>query len=168
MKKRGPKAREWTVERILENTQQVGDCLIWQGSKHPQNYGMMRFGGKMRTVHSVILELLHGRVPGKSSKAKITRTCDNNLCVNPDHLIVKNMTEVMQQAKQTGKNSRFTPEEIRIIRNEYDAEIVDVINNKPKHRHGCVKDLAEKYNVRENHMWLICKRRLYKWVEQEN
>ena len=160
MAKRGPKIKLLTLERIKERTVEEGDGHIWTGPWHRQGYPMCRHPAsqKMRTTYSAVWELLGNTVPGKSDKAKLTRTCGNIKCVNPEHIVLKNMTDVMRQAKQTGNNSRFTPDEIRAIRKDYDENIY----------HGCVSDLAEKYNCRQGHMWAICKRRLYKWVEQEN
>jgi hypothetical protein len=170
MSKRGPKIKLLTLKRIKERSTEEGDCHIWNGPWHRQGYPMVRWPQtqKMRTTYSAVWELLGNTVPGKSDKAKLTRTCGNIKCVNPEHIVLKSMTDVMREAKQTGKGCKFTAEQIRVIRKEYDAEIVDVINNKPKHRHGCIRDLAIKYNCHPGLMWSICKRRLYKWVEQEN
>jgi hypothetical protein len=62
----------------------------------------------------------------------------------------------MRQARQTGNGCRFNPEEIRAIRKEYDTLVY----------HGRIRDLAIKYNCHPGLMWSICKRRLYKWVEE--
>jgi hypothetical protein len=156
--KTGPKTKFMTLERIKERTIEEGDCHIWTGPWHRQGYPMVRFPQtqSMRTVHSVVWELLGNTVPGKSDKAKLTRSCRNVKCVNPEHIVLKNMSDVMSQARQTGNSCRFKPDEIRAIRKEYDENIY----------HGCVSDLAKKYNCRNNHMYSVVTRRLYKWVEE--
>ena len=153
--KPGPKQKQWDLEQIKNKTVQEGDCHIWQGAKHPQGYGMMRFDSKMRTVHSVIIQLKYGRFPGKSSKEKITRTCGNNECVNPDHLIIKNMHDVMVEAKHVGTGCKFTKEDIQTIRRECEE----------KPYYGKQKELAERYNASSHHINSIIKRRIYKWVD---
>ena len=157
--KTGPKIKFLTLERIKERSTEEGECHIWNGPWHRQGYPMVRWAQtqSMRTTHSAIWELLGNTVPGKSDKAKLTRSCGNIKCVNPEHIVLKNMSDVMREAKQTGKGCRFTPDEIRAIRNDYDSNFY----------YGCIRDLAIKYNCKESHMWSICKRRLYKWVEQE-
>jgi hypothetical protein len=160
MAKTGPKIKLLTLERIKERTTEEGDCHIWNGPWHRQGYPMVRWPQtqKMRTTYSAVWELLGNTVPGKSDKAKLTRTCDNIKCVNPEHIVLKNMTDVMRKAKQTGKGAQFTAEQIRVIRKDYESN----------RYHGCIKDLSEKYNCQPGLMWSICTRRLYKWVEQEN
>ena len=56
---------EWTLESIKEFSDPEYDCCIWRGGKHKQGYGMMRYKGQMRTVHSVIAELKYGMKPTK-------------------------------------------------------------------------------------------------------
>jgi hypothetical protein len=156
-KKSGPKVKFLTLERVKERSTKEGDCHIWNGPWHRQGYPMVRFPQtkKMRTTYSVVWELLGNSVPAKGDKAKLTRTCDNIKCVNPEHIVLKDMSDVMKAARQTGNGCMFTPDEIRAIRKEYDENIY----------HGCVRNLAEKYNCKEGHMWSICNRRLYKWVK---
>jgi len=160
--KTGPKPRTWTLDQIVAKAVPKGDCLLWVGSFHRQGYGMMRFSAnpesgdaKMRTVHSVVAQLKYGTVPSKQSKDRVTRTCDEISCVNPDHIVIKTVSEIMMNAKQTGTNTRFNADEIRAIRKEY------ADNNY----HGAQKDLAIKWGTNDRHMWNIVRKRLYKWVK---
>lgn len=158
MSKRGPKITPLTLKRIKERSTEEGDCHIWNGPWHRQGYPMVRWPQtqKMRTTYSAVWELLGNTVPGISDKAKLTRSCGNIKCVNPEHIVLKNMTDIMRQARQTGNGCRFNPEEIKAIRKEYDTLVY----------HGRIRDLAIKYNCHPGLMWSICKRRLYKWVEE--
>ena len=160
MAKRGPKVIPLTLNRIKERSTEEGDCHIWKGPWHRQGYPMVRFPltQKMRTTYSVVWELLGNTVPAKGDKAKLTRTCGNVKCVNPDHIVLKSMSDVMRSARQTGNGCFFTPDQIREIRKQYDTNAY----------HGCIRDLAIKYKCKAGHMWSICHRRLYKWVKQEN
>lgn len=154
--KPGPKAIPWTLELIAMNGTPDGECLIWQGGKHRQGYGMVRYEGKMRTIHSVVAELKYGVRTNKQSKQKVTRTCNNLLCCNPDHIIIEDTHTIMKNANYTGKNARFHADTIRAIRKEF-AE------KDPQF--GLQSALAKKYNTRPHHIWQIVRGITYNWVK---
>lgn len=144
---------EWNLETIKNFSDPYGECRIWRGAKHVQGYGMMRYKGKMRTVHSVIAELKYGVKPTKQSGTRVSRTCGNDGCCNHEHIVIKRATDIQRAAyRRTG---RFKDEDILEIRNEYD-------NNR---YHGLVKQLSEKWGVSPATITAICKRRLYKAVK---
>ncbi len=154
--KPGPKAIPWTLELIQINGTPDGECLTWQGGKHRQGYGMIRFDGKMRTVHSVIAELKYGVRPNRQSKQKVTRTCNNLLCCNPDHINIEETHTIMKNANYTGKNAKFDAQTVKNIRKEYELK---------KDMWGIQSSLARKYNTRPHHIWQILSRKIYNWVD---
>ena len=150
----GRKPKHWTLSDILDNTRKEDDCLIWRGGTHAQGYGMMRYETEMRTVHSVISEIKYGVKPTKYTGTRVTRTCGNLLCCNPDHIIIVDAGSL--QRGNAADRGRFTDEEIIEIRRQYDNE----------HYHGLVGKLAKDYDVTVNHMSSICTRRIYKKVSK--
>jgi len=150
----GRKPKHWTLSDILDNTRKENDCLIWRGGTHAQGYGMMRYETEMRTVHSVIAEIKYGVKPTKYTGTRVTRTCGNLLCCNPDHIIIVDAGSL--QRGNAADRGRFTDEEIIEIRRQYDNE----------HYHGLVGKLAKDYDVTVNHMSSICTRRIYKKVSK--
>ena len=151
MSKRGRKLKHWTLKDITDNTRKEDDCLIWRGGTHSQQgYAMMRYETEMRTVHSVIAEIKYGVKPTKYTGTRVTRTCDNLLCCNPDHIIIVDAGSL--QRGNAAERGRFTDEEIIEIRRQYDNE----------HYHGLVGKLAKDNNVTANHMSAICRRWIYK------
>jgi len=150
----GRKPKHWTLSDILDNTRKEDDCLIWRGGTHAQGYGMMRYETEMRTVHSVIAEIKYGVKPTKYTGTRVTRTCGNLLCCNPDHIIIVDAGSL--QRGNAADRGRFTDEEIIEIRRQYDNE----------HYHGLVGKLAKDYDVTVNHMSSICTRRIYKKVSK--
>jgi len=153
--KPGPARFNWTIQKIQEKGTPDGDCLIWTGAAGSGGYPMMRYGGQMRTVSSVLVEMRDGTVHTRESPNKVTRTCGNKKCIALDHTIVKTKSEVMYAATQTGATLRFTPDEIRAIRKEYDDNIY----------RGAQRDLSIKWKTPSRHIWCIVSRRLYKWVK---
>lgn len=150
--KPGRKVKAKTIEDILERTRVEGDCRIWTGAKHIQGYGMTRHNGKMRTVHSVVAELKYGWVPDKWCGKRVTRTCDNIDCVNPDHIVIERADQIPRGGSRGGQ---FTHDQIREIRKKYDADPY----------YGILMDLSKEYNCGYSCMASICKRRIYKGVK---
>ena len=150
----GRRPKHWTLSDILANTRKENECLIWKGGTHSQGYGMMRYERTMRTVHSVVAEIKYGTKPTKYTGTRVTRTCDNLLCCNPDHIIIVDAGSL--QRGNAADRGRFSDEEIIEIRRQYDNE----------HYHGLVGKLAKDYDVTVNHMSSICTRRIYKKVSK--
>ena len=146
----GRKQKVWELQDILDNTRKEDDCLIWRGGTHAQGYGMMRYKQQMRTVHSVVAEIKYGVKPTKYTGTRVTRTCGNLLCCNPDHIVIVDAGSL--QRGNAPERGRFTDEEIKEIRRLYDDE----------YYHGIVSKMARDNQVTLNHMSAICTRRIYK------
>lgn len=151
--RRGPKIVKKTIEDILERTERDGECCIWVGAKHVQGYGMMRQEGVMRSVHSVVAELKYGRKPTKYSGERVTRTCDNVDCVNPDHIVIKAASEI--QSGIYPKQRTLSMETVRAIREEY-----------AKGDYGRGPRIAKKYNITDHLVYAIVGGRIYKELEE--
>jgi hypothetical protein len=95
------------LERLLSKivVDSVTDCWVWQGGKNNINYGMMRDGKKMRTVHRVSYEEhSQTKIPIGMS---ILHSCDNTLCANPSHLRIGTHQQNMQDMHAKGRAKVF-------------------------------------------------------------
>lgn len=72
-------------ERILSGKyfQKTDTCWIWIRALNWQGYGCVWWGGKVKSAHRVIYELLIGEIP---TGLTLDHLCKNKACVNPAHL----------------------------------------------------------------------------------
>ena len=146
-----------TTEKILNRCKPEGDCLIWQGAKHRQGYGMCRHNGKMTTTTRAVGLETHGD-PGDSGKYKFTHTCGNYLCCNPDHIVVTTHEQIMNSIVPTRKPKRGT-------NNELTKETVLAIRNEPDSGWGTGTRLAKKYGISDTTVGKIRRGQAYKWIQ---
>jgi hypothetical protein len=95
------------LERMLGKiiVDSVTDCWVWQGGKNNINYGLMRDGKKMRTVHRVSYEEhSQTKIPIGMS---ILHSCDNTLCANPAHLTMGTHQQNMRDMFAKGRAKPF-------------------------------------------------------------
>jgi len=126
-----------TIESRCDKDEDTG-CWNWTRATHVQGYAFMRYGNKgMMTVQRVMaieLELF----PNIDFNSRITTSCDNKLCCNPEHIIRQTHTEVMHRRyAKYGNGGRFEGIE-RDVRDEYNHM---KMNQMPR----TINILAHKY-----------------------
>lgn len=71
------------LNRLMAQLDSTGDCWIWTGAKNGNGYGNILIGGRAKTLHRVVYEILRGPIPDDLT---LDHLCRNRACVNPDHL----------------------------------------------------------------------------------
>lgn len=115
--------REFTVLRGLPSefrfwaqTREQGECLIYTADKQNNSraYAKIRIAGRAILAHRYAYELVCGPIPkGK----QVNHTCDNRLCVRPEHLWVGSQSKNIIDMYSKGRGrSRLTPALVREIR----------------------------------------------------
>lgn len=79
-----------TLQTILARTDEIGECLEWQGITATQGTPMIKIDGKLLTVRRVIREML-GRPAG--TNRFLATSCGNQRCVRPEHIVERTARE---------------------------------------------------------------------------
>lgn len=80
-------------------------CWLWTGAVNSNGYGSFGIGSrkdktrKIVTASRLAYQLTHGEV---TDQLHILHSCDNALCVNPDHLSAGTRSRNMQEAYDRG------------------------------------------------------------------
>ncbi len=106
-----------TLEEILDYTDKVDGCWLWKGSRTFDGYGRWNISGnKNGKLHRHVYS---GKHPEEDITNKVIRhTCDNPLCINPEHLVsgsVKDNVRDMDLRNRRG-HSKLTFDQVRAIR----------------------------------------------------
>lgn len=110
------------MKRFWDKVEKTPTCWIWRGSTYPNGYGCINFNGRNRSVHRYAYELKNGQTP---IGFLICHSCDNKLCVNPDHLFLGTYKDNWQDAVNKGiikpvtAVRKLTPEQAIEIRGKY-------------------------------------------------
>jgi len=89
------------MERFWSKVDKSGDCWLWRAAV-ASGYGTFRGpDGHMIGAHRMSYLLSHGEIP---EGLQVLHTCDNKLCVRPDHLFLgtqqDNMDDMIQKGRQ--------------------------------------------------------------------
>jgi hypothetical protein len=131
-------------------------CWLWHHNKSSNGYGnfLIYKGGKTKTfsAHRVAYQLTFG-----PTNLQVLHTCDNKLCVNPNHLFVGTQADNMLDKVQKGRNNTqyVTPQQVHNIRRLAKQGI----------KHSV---LAEKFKVSHSNIQHIVKRRSWSWLNEED
>lgn len=104
------------------------ECWPWTGYLMPDGYGMMRDGGRMRTVAQVALEISgRPRPAAPNNHALHADVCTTRACCNPSHLRWGSNAENVKDRERLGRNvvprgekaglAKLTEKQVLLIRN---------------------------------------------------
>lgn len=141
------------LQRYLNRTSRDGTCFIWQGAVNTDGYARVAFGGSSNgKLHRIVYALVN---PEEDiSKLVVRHSCDNTLCINPEHLLSGSPADNCMDRDTRGRHAwaMFTPEEVQNIRNLY-------ASGTYSHR-----TLGEELGVKAKTIGSIVRKENYAWV----
>ena len=70
-------------------------CWPWNRGKNKKGYGQISLGGKQIGAHRAVYQAFKGKI---NDDMVIMHSCDNPVCVNPNHLSEGSQSENLKQA----------------------------------------------------------------------
>ena len=82
----------------------IGDCIICTSHKpSKRGYPRVNRNGKIVNIARLVLNRRYGEQP---ASIKARHTCDNTLCINPDHLICGTQAENVSDSVRRNRNHK--------------------------------------------------------------
>jgi len=126
------------------------------GGWHPMIFRTINGTPKRQRASRYIYEQKYGEIPKGMS---VRHTCDNPLCINPEHLILgtndDNIRDKVMRNRQT-KGEAVNTAKLT------EQEVIEIINSKNK-----TKELMRKYGVSKTCINLIRRRKTWKHIQQQ-
>lgn len=97
------------LKDFLKHTVVSGECLLWTRCINTDGYPRASYKGSSNgKVHRIVYEL----ATGEDITGKVVRhSCDNPLCINPDHLQSGTPIENMKDRRERGRTYNHVSEE---------------------------------------------------------
>lgn len=140
----------------------MSDCIIWQGVPDHGGYGRTYVDGVKRQAHRVAYCAHHGLSIYEISGKVVRHTCDNPICINPDHLLIGTHADNVRDKVSRGRQARQLGED----HGGSKLKSEQVIEIRKKHASGSISErsLAKEYGVSQKTIWGIVNRKRWSHI----
>lgn len=94
--------RQPIEERFWKYVEKTDSCWLWTGARSGDR-GWIWYNKRYQLAYRVSFQMLKGQIPGGLF---VLHSCDNGLCVNPDHLFLGTQKDNIQDAWKKGRMRR--------------------------------------------------------------
>lgn len=132
------------------------ECWPWKKCQHAKGYGIIKLNRKQLLVCRVAYHFAWGPIPKKES---VLHTCDNQLCVNPNHLYAATKKEQTKRAARMVKERARGERSGNVRATEADVRALRALKGKT------LKEMAQEFNLPEGTIQHIRKYRTWTHVK---
>ena len=142
--------------RFEEKFEKTAGCWLWTAGTSEGRYGGFSYQYKKLGAHVASYRIYKGPIP---EGQLVRHTCDNSLCVNPEHLILGTHDDNMQDCVERGRrpsaedhpNAKLTNTQVLDIRRALSTGV-------------SLAAIARRYNVTSGLISHIKQGRSYRYV----
>ena len=142
-------------ERFDKHIEMIPDgCWVWMGASYLNGYGVIRINSKSMSAHRIAWKLRNGEIPDGLC---VLHRCDNNFCVNHNHLFLGTPKENTEDMIKKGRHKYIPPlGEKQGLSKLKEKDIIPIRKDKRKNS-LIAKDYGVSahaiYSVKENKTW---------------
>ena len=134
-------------------------CWIWVASQKGNGYGQFAYQGRPAWAHRVSWTLRRGEIPGSMY---VCHTCDEKLCVNPDHMFLGTHSDNMRDMGDKGR-SRFHKQTFRGSEHGM-AKLNEVQAMAIFRASGMYQDISDRFGVSPSTVGQIKRKEIWRHI----
>ena len=142
------------------DVRQPNDCWTWKAATNGRpGYGAIGVngrGGGIELAHRMSWKLTNGDIP---EGLYVLHSCDNRLCVNPNHLFIGTQADNLKDMRNKGRGHHASARGERNYGHKLTAKDVSLIRREYKPFVVTNRMLAEKFGVTKGQINKIVKYR---------
>lgn len=135
-------------------------CWHYVGATDADGYGMFWYNGKTIGAHRFSAEHLANLIVMKQC---VCHTCDNPICVNPQHLFIGTSQQNTADRHSKGRTVKGSQVGTSVYNEQIIKTVKDAYNSR-NHYRGIIKDLSIEFNVSYIVVWYACRKKSWQHV----